>query len=164
MRLTGLHEGYCNACGGWDKAQGGRGHSAGCPDGAANSPITGPGGQPIAKPLTWKDLSNDNIYLEGGYSTASGGRVFRLDFDASEPGSFPTNAEFSAGPNFVTVESRYGYVDAWLNDEYQIWAPHRFSARKEQYDSTESAERDAKIEELKRDIAEWLSRLGTINF
>jgi len=30
---------YCSACGGWDREQGGRGHSLGCPIGKEGSPI-----------------------------------------------------------------------------------------------------------------------------
>jgi len=39
MKLTNLHEDYCDACGGWDKEQWGRGHKLGCPVGEPDTPI-----------------------------------------------------------------------------------------------------------------------------
>ena len=37
-----LHEDYCSACGGWDKAQGGSGHKLGCPAGKPGTSIGPP--------------------------------------------------------------------------------------------------------------------------
>ena len=40
MKLSVLHEEYCDACGGWDTKQGGTGHKIGCPIAKTGTPIT----------------------------------------------------------------------------------------------------------------------------
>jgi hypothetical protein len=42
MRLSVLHEAYCDACGGWDAKQGGTGHKIGCPVGKTGTQIFAP--------------------------------------------------------------------------------------------------------------------------
>jgi hypothetical protein len=155
MKLNTLHEDYCAACGGWDKEQGGRGHNIGCPMGAANTPIAGKEGilrvkatDPDVAP--WKELSNDSSYADSGYGAPQGGRVFRLEFEALNPGQIGS-IPMPAGRNHITIESRYGYVDAWLNDENQIWPEYRFAKHtpNQAFNPADAAKRDAKIDELK---------------
>jgi hypothetical protein len=106
-------------------------------------------------------------YRDSGYGRGRGGCVYKLDFKLleellAEPVDKIIAIEADKGPAFITVESRYGYVDAWINNKYQvlsdsiIWAQNTRPSRPNPIDIKK---RDAVVEEYKERVEVWLGDL-----
>ena len=146
----------------------------------------------------WKDISDGEYYNDSGYCSANGGRVFQITFEVLKttpgpnfkilplPGSGASNAGQVASVTLdvrssqIQIESRYGYVDAWLNNEFLIekktvfmpdfWIAKRIRRLKRQvqrtalgtnpYTPQEEATRDRIIDEMKNKIEKWLAELN----
>ena len=131
--------------------------------------VYGKGG-PSTSIVTWQDISAN--FANSGYCPTNGGRVWMTKFMAQEPiplldiaGYRPLpQVEIGYGPVQIQVESRYGYVDAWINDEHQIehdivFAPNFNKQRGYRYTPQDENARDRAIEAMKNTIEEWIAGL-----
>lgn len=76
---------------------------------------------------------------------------FNLDEDKSVKDVYGDDVILNKGPHRITVESRYGYVDAWIDDSHQIIGrdatAKRYSPRVDR----------SRLEAVKQKVEEWLN-------
>lgn len=116
----------------------------------------------------WEDVGDELSSFEdgddSGYHSSKGGTILRRKFTVSEePDDSMGDFQLQVGENYITIEARYGYVDAWLNDMERLEPELKLS--QELKADSDTSERDQKVAELQANIDKWLSELaeqGTI--
>ena len=117
--------------------------------------------QVLGETRSWEDIGDVPISEEGdtdGYHSSQGGLILRLSVTNDNVQKILGGDIESNDEHYITIEARYGYVDAWLDDMHQIIDQQKLS--QELTSTSDFSERDQKIAELQSQIESMLEEVA----
>ena len=108
------------------------------------------GGKKLAA-ILWKPV----VIPDSAYNPNKGGQIIQVDFTVVDEQA----AGLSMGPHKITVEARYNYIDAWLDDEEPIKPQHLMSVPLNS-EHGKPEEQNRIVEQYKNEINEMLEGLA----
>jgi hypothetical protein len=100
--------------------------------------------------ITWQDISTSPRYKETAYNVENGGTILSVGIDVLEDMSFG-DIEIVPGHHVITIESRYDYVDVWVDDEQQLWEEIKVGENQEA--------KKQEVNRLRQEVSGWLQEL-----